>query len=60
MSELIFSICQNPEEVHSNASEGIDLLVRGRANRQRENKLPSSLKLWSRLKVGLPTTEDLD
>ena len=28
MSQLVFSICWNPEEVGSNASEGMDLLAR--------------------------------
>jgi hypothetical protein len=36
MSQLVFSICWNPEEVGSNASEGIDLLARVRASRQEE------------------------
>jgi hypothetical protein len=32
---LVFSICQNPEEVATNASEGVELTVRERASRQR-------------------------
>jgi hypothetical protein len=35
MSKLVFSIHRNPEEVGSDASEGLDLPVRGRAHRQR-------------------------
>ena len=39
MSQLVFSLHQNPEEVGSNASEGMDLLGRLRASRQGESFL---------------------
>ena len=32
----MFSICQNPEEVGSNAGEEMDLLARVRTNKQKE------------------------
>jgi hypothetical protein len=36
MSQLIFSICQNLEEVGSNASEGMNLTVRVRKNKKKD------------------------
>ena len=39
MSHLVFSICLNPEEVGSNASEGMYLTVGLRTSRQRESFL---------------------
>lgn len=39
MSQLAFSIFQIPEEVGAIASEGMDLLARAKASRQRGNKL---------------------
>ena len=39
MSQLVFSIHWNPEEVGSNASERMDLPARVRAKRQRANFL---------------------
>lgn len=47
MSQLVFSICQNPREVGSNVNEGIDLLVEGE-NMQAKRVLPS-FKLFFRL-----------
>jgi hypothetical protein len=41
MAFLVFSIHQNPKEVSFNASEGMELLARVRANRQRERKQAS-------------------
>jgi hypothetical protein len=41
MPPVVFSVCWNPEEAGSNASEGMDLSVRVRASRQKESKLPS-------------------
>ena len=38
MSQLVFSISWNPEEVGSNASEGMDLLVRVRACRHKKKE----------------------
>ena len=76
MSQLVFSICQNPEEVGSNASEEMELPAKARASRQNASFLfpyllhrlqtegvvqikgESHLKR-SRLKVGLPTSNDL-
>lgn len=36
MSQLVFSICQNFEDVGSNANEGIDLLTRAKKNEERD------------------------
>jgi hypothetical protein len=36
IQELVFRRCQNPKEVGSNASGGMNLPVRARASRQRE------------------------
>ena len=36
MSQPVFSICWNPEEVVSNYSNGMEVLARARASRQRE------------------------
>lgn len=36
LPQLLFSAHQNPQEVDSNASKGTHLLVKVRANRQRE------------------------
>jgi hypothetical protein len=44
MSQLIFSMHWNLEEVDTNASEGMDLPARVRASRQKENKLPYPLQ----------------
>lgn len=59
MSQL-FSICQNPEDVGSNASKGMDLPVR--ASRQGEQAaifhgfyIGRRQNVWNRLKVDLPT-----
>jgi len=40
---LVFSIHQNPKEVGSNASEGVDLPLRVRASRQRAKRRQSLL-----------------
>jgi hypothetical protein len=62
MSQLVFSIHLNPEEVVSNAREGMNLLMRARASRQREQDsffqvlyMGCRQKVWLRLKVYLPT-----
>jgi hypothetical protein len=65
MSQLFFSTCWNPEEVGSNANEGIDLLARARASRQRKRAsflLPCPLyrlpaKGVVQLEVDLPTSK---
>lgn len=44
MTPLVFSRCGNPEEVGSNASEGLDLLARGEQT-GKEQKLPSFMAL---------------
>jgi hypothetical protein len=43
MSQPVFSILPNPEDVVSNASEGMDLLATARASRQRERQLAYSM-----------------
>jgi hypothetical protein len=65
MSTLVSSICQNPEEVSFNASKGTGLPVRLRARRQREQAsfinilyIGCQQKVWPRLKVDLPTSND--
>ena len=66
MSQLVFSICWNPKEVGSNASEGMDLPERLRAEMQAKNKsflLPCfyiglQQKVWPKLKVGLSASND--
>jgi hypothetical protein len=67
MSQLLFSVCQNNEDVGSNASEGMDLPVRRIANRQIEqassycvHSLSYQQKVWLRLKVDHPGSKDLD
>ena len=45
MTPLVFSRCGNPEEVGSNASEGLDLLARGEQT-GKEQKLPSFMSLY--------------
>jgi hypothetical protein len=65
VSQLAFSICQNPEEVGSNAREWT-FPVRARASRQRESfHLPRALyrvpsEDLARLKVDLLISKDLD
>jgi hypothetical protein len=41
MSQLVFSRCQNSQEVGPNVNEVMNLLVRVRESRQRENMLAS-------------------
>lgn len=68
MSQLIFSVCWDPEEVDSDASEGMDLVVRARVETSRQREQASfcvlyigcGQKVWPRLKVDLPTLEDPD
>lgn len=61
MSHLVFSIGQNPKEVGSDAREGMDLPVRVRTGRQREQALlprpyiGCQQKAGPTLKVNLPT-----
>lgn len=43
MSQLVFSISQNPEEIGSSAHEGMDLLVRVSESKQAKSKLPAFL-----------------
>ena len=64
---MVFSVCQNPKEVGSNANEEMDLSVRARESRQREQGFLFQVlytgcqqKVWSRWKVNLPTSKDLD
>lgn len=45
MSQLVFSIHWNPDEVGSKASEGMDLLTRG-GQASEEQNLPSSKPLY--------------
>jgi hypothetical protein len=48
MSHQLSSICQNPEEVSSNAKKGIDLLVvRVRTGKHRRSQLSSSMSFLS-------------
>ena len=42
MSQLVFSMCCDPKELGSNASEEMDLAVRERA-KSKEQMLPSSM-----------------
>jgi hypothetical protein len=49
MSQLDFSICRNPEEVGSDASEGMGLLVRMRARTSRQKEEPPSFLFFHRL-----------
>jgi hypothetical protein len=44
--QLVFSIYQNPEEVGSNASEGLDLQA-GQKDASKEKKLPFSMSYIS-------------
>lgn len=37
MSQLVFSVCWSPEEIESNAREGMGLLAKARTGRQEEN-----------------------
>lgn len=46
LPQLVFSAHQNPEEVDSNASKGMHLLVKVRANRQRERTNFLLLNSW--------------
>lgn len=69
MSQLLFSICRNPKPINSNASKGMDSLVR-QEQAHKEQKLPSSMsfywlpvdqqKVWPRREVGFPSSEGLD
>lgn len=52
MSQLVFSIHQNHEEVVSNASKGLDI--------ESKNKQAEKASLWPRLKKDLATAKDLD
>ena len=65
MSQLVFSMCCDPKELGSNASEEMDLAVRERAKRQRTNASIFHVlyvgclhKVWPRFKVDLPTSKD--
>ena len=65
MYPLVYSICWNPEEVDSNASEGMSLPVRVMAIRQRASSsffhvlyISCNQKVWPRFKVNLPTPND--
>lgn len=49
MSQLIFGLCQNPEEDDSNTSEGMDALAEQQAGKEQE--LPSS-KSFHRRPIG--------
>jgi hypothetical protein len=53
MTPLVFSRCGNPEEVGSNASEGLDLLARGEQT-GKEQKLPSFMSLYRLPAEGVP------
>lgn len=37
MSQVVFSVCWSPEEIESNAREGMGLLAKARTGRQEEN-----------------------
>jgi hypothetical protein len=64
----LFRIYQTPKEVGSNASEGMDLPERLRAEMQAKNKsflLPCfyiglQQKVWPKLKVGLSASKNPD
>jgi hypothetical protein len=67
---LVFSIRWNPEEAGSSASEGMDLQSEGIQKQSKQVKSESILlphpcmgfqqKVWSRLEVGFPSSNDLD
>jgi hypothetical protein len=66
MSQMVFGICWNPEEVGYNASERMDLLLRWEQT-GKEPKLPFPCpftdfqqKVWSMLKVGFTSSNDLN
>jgi hypothetical protein len=66
MSQLVFGIHWNSEEAGSNASEGMDLLMRARAARQRAKasffhvlQIGCQQNMWPRLMVDLPTSKGL-
>lgn len=51
MSQLVFSVCWSPEEIESNAREGMGLLAKARTGRQEENQLPvQAANRWPGLK----------
>ena len=45
MSQLLFSICRNPKAIDSNASEGMDSLVR-QEQAHKEQKLSASMSFY--------------
>jgi hypothetical protein len=63
--QLVFSIHGNPKEAGSNASEGVDVLGRAKASRQKASFLLRVLyigcqQVWLRLKIYFPLSKDLD
>lgn len=56
---LVFSMSQNPEEVGSIASEGVDLLVRMRANRQKKKAFFLCILLYRPLSEGVSQIKDV-
>jgi hypothetical protein len=66
MSQLVFSTCWNPENVGCNGTEGMDLLAKEKAGRQRESfllscpsyKLPADGVTW--IKGASSHLRDLD
>jgi hypothetical protein len=65
MFQFIFSISWNPKEVGSSANEGMSLSESESKQAKRASSfhgfnIGSQQKVWPRLKVGLPTSKDLD
>jgi hypothetical protein len=65
MSQVIFGIYHNTEEVGSNMSEGINVPGRVKASRQSVRAsffhvlyIGGHQKMWPRFKVNLPTSND--
>ena len=56
---LVFSMSQNPEEVGSIASEGVDLLVRMRANRQKKKAFFLCILLYRPRSEGVSQIKDV-
>ena len=54
VSQLVFRICQNPEEVGTNASGGMDLLVR---QKQADPLHALQQKTWPGLEASLSTSK---
>ena len=55
VSQLVFSVCWNPKEAGSNASEGMDVLARQEQG-EKEQKLPFSVSLYRLPAEGMAQT----